>query len=822
MRWTSLSFAGVFIVAFVLAPAAHAQPGPFHRATASVAGPPESLAAPDDAYAVEVNPAAIALLRAWGLLYVHSDAQADDPFVQRGDALYFGAPLPFGLALGGQLASERPTTASGASDRGIGQIAFALSPNPMVSMGTAVRFIRSADFASRHVGWDMSMDVRPSPYLAMALMGYDLNALVDLTPAGVDVDSTFVLALAARPLGTDVLTLEAAGGVDTAGRLGVRGFVSFPVPHVGALRGAIEADDLTSNNVDLRVTAGLDVRWGGLSVGGGPLWADAFDHSPGWYVSAGLSGVRRPGLPERHYVLSIDQDGKLDSRGILELERKLDGALHDRRVVGVLLRLRSTDVGMSYAQELRGLLTRLKDAGKPVVCQLEMATGSEYYACAAASRTLIDPAGSVRLMGPSTELLLIGKLLHNLGIHADFVRIGKYKSAPEQLENEKPSAPSVEQEKALVDDAWQRLTADLASDLKVSQKQAEKVVDDGPYAAPEALAAHIVAGEGDDLDLHALVQQGFGTGFPLKSASPHRAPGTWGQPPHVGVIVVDGMMVDGDNVDVPILGVHLSGSKTVIKALQRMSADPSVKAIVLRVDSPGGSALAADKIWRAVREARKHKPVIASLGAVAASGGYYIASAASEIWADPSTITGSIGIFYGKVDVSQLADRIGVYAQQISRGKHAGADSIWHPYTDEEREALKKKIAIWYHLFLERVAAGRHMTVDQVDAVARGRVWSGDAAIREGLADKLGGFGTVLARAREMAGLRADAGFTVAPFRPSNLLEYVVGHKVGGKALDVPRIGARLQSSLGLIATLGQADDGMPFALAPYAIAPPR
>lgn len=812
-----------FVLILCLPALAFAQgSGPFHRATASVLGPPESLAAPDDALAVEINPAALALLESWGLLYVHADAQSDDPFVQRGDAVYFGAPLPFGLALGAQIASVRPTQASGASDRGLGSLALAMSPGPQVALGTALRFIRSDDFGARHVGWDLSMAMRPSPYVATSLSAYDLNALVDLTPATVHVDSSFILAVAVRPFGTDVLTLEAAGGVDTAGRLGVRGFVSVPVPHVGVLRGAVEADDLSGNDVALRVIGGLSVHWGGLSVGGGPLWADAFDSSAGWYLSAGLSGARHDGLPERRYVLSIDQKDDLDARGVLDLERRLEAALHDPRVAGVLLRLRSTGMGLAYAQELRGQITQLGDAGKPVVCQLESASGSEYYACGAAARTLIDPAGSIRLMGPSVDLVVIGDLLDKLGLHADFVRIGKYKSAPEQLDRGRPSEPMIAQNQALLDDIWKRLTADLAHDLDISREQAEAVVDRGPYAAPEAIEAKIVAGEGDDLDMRALARQGFGDGYPLRSHPPDRVPNRWGQPPRVGVVTVDGMMVDGDNVDVPLLDIHLSGANTVIEAIRRMARDPSVGAIVLRVDSPGGSALAADKIWRAVRAARKRKPVVASLGAVAASGGYYVASAANEIWTDPSTITGSIGIYYGKVDVAELADRIGVYAKQLSRGEHAGADSLWRPYTDEEREALKKKIAIWYHLFLERVAEGRGMKVEEVDAVGQGRIWSGDAAIGAGLADRLGGFAAALARARQLGDLPEDAGFTVVPFRPSNLLEYVVGRDVDHKALAVPRMGAALRASMDLVATFGHTASATPLALTPYVVSPAR
>jgi len=206
-----------------------------------------------------------------------------------------------------------------------------------------------------------------------------------------------------------------------------------------------------------------------------------------------------------------------------------------------------------------------------------------------------------------------------------------------------------------------------------------------------------------------------------------------------------------------------------------MAANSRIRAIVLRVDSPGGAVMASDQIWRAVQRARKKKPVIASMGEVAASGGYYVASAANEIWASPSTITGSIGIFYGKVDIEPLAKHFGVNIETEKRGSHAGADSLFRPFTDADRALLVEKLRSWYRQFLERVAEGRKLPIEKVDALARGRVYSGDTAHTLGLVDSLGGFGSALARARELAKLPIDAEIVVRPERPSTLLDYVLG-----------------------------------------------
>jgi protease-4 len=272
--------------------------------------------------------------------------------------------------------------------------------------------------------------------------------------------------------------------------------------------------------------------------------------------------------------------------------------------------------------------------------------------------------------------------------------------------------------------------------------------------------------------------------------------------------------------------MHMSGARTVIDALEAMVAEPRIRAIVVRVDSPGGAVLASDQIWRAIRRAREHKPVIASMGQVAASGGYYVASAADEIWADPSTITGSIGIFYGKVDVAELAGKLGVGIEHFSRGTHAGANSMWRPFTPEERASLTDLIRSYYRTFLERVAESRGMGVEQVDALARGRVWSGDQAVANGLVDRLGGLASALARARQRAGLGRDVDLVLLPQRKNSLVDYVLGgvsveeptatSVPTGEAsprVELPSAIAPLVRSVGALHVIGS---GRPMALMPY------
>jgi protease IV len=353
-------------------------------------------------------------------------------------------------------------------------------------------------------------------------------------------------------------------------------------------------------------------------------------------------------------------------------------------------------------------------------------------------------------------------------------------------------------------------------------------MDEGPHLAYAAKTQGLVADTVDEKELDDAALAVFG-GKQITRSLPADTARPWGMQPSIGVLVVDDQIVDGDSVDVPFIGIHMSGGETLVDELDAMAADPNIRAIVLRVDSPGGAALASDKIWRAVRRARERKPVVASMGAVAASGGYYVACAANEIWADPSTLTGSIGIFYGKVDVVGLAGMLGIGIENFARGKRAGAESIFRPFTDEERAALADAMRTYYRLFLARVAEGRGMKVEAVDALGRGRVYSGDAAQRVGLVDRLGGFASALMRARELAGLGPDAPIDVRPPRRDRLLDYLLGGVLGGGRVDAgastiddtqtpPALPKGARTLLRIVTTLEQIGAGAPLALMPYQI----
>jgi protease-4 len=770
---------------------------------------PVSVVSPDSAAAMSINPSALGNVDGWSIAFSHVSAVNRSTYADRSDTAWLAADLGRVLSLGAGMEAMRSFT-PGLPNTNTGLLGASLQMGRNWSMGSVWRIRGVRDQADRvrvHTA-DVALTFRPSSTLAVSFIGRDLAA-GDPYLGSQRLLRKGVLAFLARPFGDDRLQLELAGLVDQDQHTGARIAAQTYVPWVGNVGAAGEWSE-TSGRQDWTFTAGVDLRWGGISVAPA-IHGAASTGDLGWSLLVDMHDKPRPGLPAPRYVAKVKIDD-LSPRGLLSVVRSLELALHDPRIKGVVIAPTSTEAGLASAQEVRLLIRELQAAGKPVYCHLEAATGSEYYLCAGAARISIDPAGYVRLMGVSTDALYFGQLLQDAGIRADFVRIGRYKSAPEQYTNRGSSDAAREERTQLLDDAYKRLVYDLASDTSLSEAQIKSLFDRGPFLPREAVHEKLVDGEADAADLARDAENLYGARALMLDQGKRAAHPRFGPTGQIGVVVIDGSIVDGDNVDVPLLNIHMTGGRTVVAAIDRMVQNPRIRAIVLRVDSPGGAVMASDQIWRAVQRARKKKPVIASMGEVAASGGYYVASAAQEIWASPSTITGSIGVFYGKVDIAPLANRFGVNIESDKRGAHAGADSLFRPFTDDERATLADKVRLWYRQFLERVSVGRKLPIERVDALARGRVYSGDTAHTLGLVDKLGGLSSALARARELASLPIEAELVIAPQRPSTLLDYVLGtsDKTSKNQVALP---AALKPLIGQLYFLSQVGATTPVAL---------
>ncbi len=501
-----------------------------------------------------------------------------------------------------------------------------------------------------------------------------------------------------------------------------------------------------------------------------------------------------------------------------ELSDLLHWAAEESRVQGIVLRIEPLAIGWAKLAELRDQAEAVKTKGKSVVAFLESGEDAEYFLASVADKVFMPPMGTLGLDGLSAELDFYRGLLDKVGVAYDGVAIGEFKSAPEHFTRERMSDHYREEYDALLDGVLASLVDAVSAGRKIPRDRVRDLIDRGPYAALAAKEAGLV----DELfywDEFEEWVKGTSTDEPAivdaselrRTASGARKPGLTGDA--IAVVYATGQILSGESQSSGF-GGEVLGSDTIAEALRDASEDDDVKAIVIRIDSPGGSVLASDVIWREVIRAKANKPVIASMGDMAASGGYYIAMGATSIVAQPGTITGSIGIFTGKFVTKGLYGKIGLTTDGMKRGDYADMYSSTRPFSDAERRKLTAELTDAYQVFVRKVADGRGLDEETVDRVARGRVWLGSAGKELGLVDELGGLEKAIEIAMQKGNVRGRPGIKVFPRRKSLLETLSEGQGfVSARASDLPETARRaLESS----ERLSRLDTAAPLALYPY------
>lgn len=639
--------------------------------------------------------------------------------------------------------------------------------------------------------WSTGFNLRPSDYFGLAGVVQQVDA--PTSQAGIQLGTTYEMGLALRPTGTDAVEIGLEGAfVDQWGGFWVpRATADVAIPGLGRIRGDVSWNDPTDDvgrnswiaSTSLVITGNTRGASAELSVGtryGSGLGSGAQDRPyENLHAEVALRGFRETSAADNlSYALRVRLESTPNVREHVRLLRRLwQMADEEKNLKAVLLELRAPPAGsLAHVQELQDAIFHLRSRGKKVLCHLEDGSGSALYLCSAADKILLHPAGNLRYSGLKSQSFYVKDLLEKLGVRADFVRIGKHKSAPETLVRTEGSPAAVEARTDLLQQVELELSSSLASGRRLSIEQVREIVAQGPFSAAEAKRAQLIDGYAFDDMLRAQVSELAGENLVIEEGKfgPSRS-NHFGPEGRLAIVYVDGDMVDGRSQSFPFLGVRTAGSYTIAESLKQAREDSSIGAVVLRVETGGGSALAADVIWREVQLTAAKKPVIVSMGAAAASGGYYIASPGSYIYANPLSITGSIGVFFGKVDIAGLLGKIGVNVETLKTTNHADADGIFRPFSEEERTILKGKIEQFYGLFLRRVADGRKLSKSEVDAVGRGRVWTGRQAKQHGLVDELGGLRQALAHARVLGELRDDAPIVELPVPQTSLLGYLLG-----------------------------------------------
>ena len=747
--------------AFMIAPIARAQ-----------ILPPEigSVAINDDGTALLTNPAAMcsSVRSAFYLSWDHSEANSE----RFGTGLF--AVPGFGI---GYRAGRSP---------GIDRISHFLlgvggARNATFSFG--VRTDRTTerlpgDATDSAWRWDLGALIRPASYLSIGAVGRDVT---QSKLSGNVLTRNYTGGIGLRPLPGDMRT-----------RLTIFADASAPEEHswkdLATFHGGLWAEIVRGVQIGAAVDGPFhsfqsDRTFSfGVSLSGtngsflGSRHLDRDDNFAGSTQAVQVVGSRQPTYAVEHTLAKTSIGGAygdesqsglpipmIGARGFASVRpvlRELDNARKDPSVKGLLLDLSPIAAG-ALADEIRAHISGLRESGKPVVAfSREISNRGQYFIASSCDRIVLDQVGEVASLGMRVDIPYFGEMLDSAGIRFVKVAHGKYKTAYEELVRSHASEGQLESLNSILDDYNDHFLSLVAKERKLDRAKVEDLTNGRILSAEEARAAGLIDSIGDERAARRIL---------ARLAEMKGEPGTvstrnwddrddrWGRRAQVAVLWLDGTIVDGRSTR-GFMGGNTMGSETVVSQVRALAGRRNVKAVVLRVDSPGGSGLASDEIWRAVQDLKKKgKKVVVSMSRVAGSGGYYIACNADKIVAEPMTITGSIGVLWVKTDTGGFYGRHRVHIETLERGRYMGITSGTTGLTGEEREMVQATADRFYRHFLDRVHTGRGMAVAKIDSLGQGRIWTGQQALESGLIDRLGGLDDAIALAKQLAGLPADA-----------------------------------------------------------------
>ena len=473
----------------------------------------------------------------------------------------------------------------------------------------------------------------------------------------------------------------------------------------------------------------------------------------------------------------VGMDGSSVKENLKGIVEKITRAGSDPNVRGLVVRIHGLSIGLAKGYELRQAITKFRESGKKAYAFLESAENADYLVATAADEIVMPESGWLMIKGLAAEVTFYKSLFDKLGVTADWMQVGEFKSYGEPFTRTRMSPAFREEISTLLGDNYEMMAEAIAGRQGIALAEARALIDGGPYSPSAARAAGLISRIGYSDSIEKAVAKSMGlasvkldprygkktetvdlSGFAgfmkmiqmLSGEAPKKAESSASK---IALIYASGAIETGKSTS-SILGEVTIGSDTLIKHLKEAEQDKTVKAIVLRVDSPGGSALASDLIWREV--VRIEKPIVASMSDVAASGGYYISMGAEKIFAEPGTLTGSIGVTGGKFVVAGLMEKLGVSTETVTIGKNGTLNSINQPFSETERAAMKRLMDDTYRQFVSKAAEGRKMPYDKLEKLAGGRVYTGRQAKKLGLVDEIGTVDDAIAAAKELAKIPSD------------------------------------------------------------------
>jgi protease-4 len=499
---------------------------------------------------------------------------------------------------------------------------------------------------------------------------------------------------------------------------------------------------------------------------------------------------------------------------MLETWQLLRKAAVDSRIKALVLEPRELNVGWAKLEELRGSIVAFKKTGKPVYAFLRGAGTKEYYVATAADRVFMAPEDELDVKGLRAELMFVKGTLDKLGVGLEFEHVGKYKDAPDMFTRTSPTPETLEVENQILDQYFGDIVAVIAEGRKKQPEAVKALIDDGPFVGKSAL-------DGGLVDALVFEDEMYGK---LKEAAKLESIKKIGERDYskVEVAGVDGktkiafivgqgeITRGGTNDSVGNDGITASG---LVKLMRQVRDDSAIKGVILRIDSPGGDGIASDDILHEAKLLSAKKPTIISMSDLAASGGYFIAMTGDPVVAYPNTLTGSIGVFFGKVNLKGLFDKVGLATYTLKRGRFSDIDSTTAPLDDEQRAKLRREIETFYKGFVERVAAGRKQSYDKMEPLAQGRVWLGAQAKQNGLVDELGGLDRAIEMVRDRAKISSSEKIILVTYPPKRTVWDVLFNRSD----ETSQMEAHLRPVIGRLPWRALAHGGilrlMPFAI---------
>ncbi len=638
-----------------------------------------------------------------------------------------------------------------------------------LSFGVGYNLSQQVSVADSNIhSFDMGLLIRPARFLSFGASIRNLNAP---TVGNTQIQRAYALGVGVRPFGerftltADTQWDEGDSVQQITGRFGVE---AEPVDGL-----------LVRGSVDLlgQFTLGAGFQFDTFGAGyfhGFNAQGKARDAAEIQVTSAHFQNALKQLNHSFAYLdlsqgVAMDQgqSGDLFTRGgppgYWQVIEQLKLVRNAPRYQGLVIDVGAMNVGLGMVEELRSAIQAVRDAGKQVIVYLNDGGIKEYYLASAADKVAMHPMGSLRLNGLAFVMPYYKNVLDLVGVGVDFIKVGKYKTGLESYTRTEASPPTQEQYKAVQNNEFERFKNTLMTRRNLKDKTFDGIMTRTLFSARDAKEAGLVDNivYRDELGQMSadLIHQPKVEIEDLRVIRVHNE--SWEPRNKIGVIYVSGGITEGPSSRDFLFGETSAGSSSIVKQIYAARENPQIKGLVLRINSPGGSALASDEIYRALiryKETTKN-PVIVSMADVAASGGYWIAMAGDEILANPSTITGSIGIYAGKVNLERLYERLGVEHTIIKTNPKADQNGTHRAYTEEERKVIQDNLLEFYRIFIDRVSKGRNLDIKQVEEVAQGRIYTGDQALKIKLVDSLGDLSDAIARAKALADIKtADVG----------------------------------------------------------------